>query len=157
LFLVCDGSAAWVFEVWEVFEVAVARVCVVRYVLCVTSAAGGGPHVAVSAYPPHHYRGVRLSCPVIQLLLELFFHFIMGKKDTVSLLTLNVNGLKGDKRRSAIFTYLALQTYDIVFLQETHICDAQTVAQFKREWHGRSFFTVLFSPLVLPPPTGALL
>ena len=70
----------------------------------------------------------------------------MGKNSQISILTLNVNGLLGNAHRSAIFTYFLLKAYDIVLLQETHVHDAKTVSLFKREWPGRSFFTIGTTP-----------
>lgn len=40
--------------------------------------------------------------------------------DKLSLVSLNINGLKNDKKRKALFTLLRSNNYDIIFLQETH-------------------------------------
>ena len=40
--------------------------------------------------------------------------------DRIKAITLNVNGLRGHIKRSALFEYFKSQQYDIMFLQETH-------------------------------------
>ena len=55
-------------------------------------------------------------------------------------LSLNVRGLREIKKRKAIFMYLKKKKADIIYLQETHSCNASE-KQWKRDWGGEIIFS----------------
>ena len=60
--------------------------------------------------------------------------------DKLSLVSLNINGLKNDKKRKALFTLLRSNNYDIIFLQETHCHLKQEQKRWSLEWDGQSIW-----------------
>ena len=66
-----------------------------------------------------------------------FFRIVL----MVSVATINVQGLRDQKKRKGIFQSLQTQSFDVVALQETH-ADASVVSQWKREWPGLSCWSV---------------
>ena len=55
----------------------------------------------------------------------------------VSLVTLNVKGLRDKNKRFDIFQTLRNENFDIIALQETH-CDTETLETWSEEWGGKS-------------------
>ena len=55
------------------------------------------------------------------------------------LLTLNVNGIRNDKKRERLFNWLKSKPYDLYLLQETH-CTDEVEEQWKRQWEGKSIW-----------------
>ena len=53
---------------------------------------------------------------------------------SLSVASLNVNGLRDNNKRNCIFLWLSRHKYDLVCLQETH-CNYQTVEKWKKEWN----------------------
>ena len=91
----------------------------------------------------------------------------------LKVITVNVQGIRDDKKRTGIFASLTRAAYDVVALQETH-ADHQVLDRWKREWPGLSCWSVagptsagvalLFSPTLnvsliseQPDLTGRLL
>ena len=56
----------------------------------------------------------------------------------VKLASYNVRGLKNDKKRRELFSYMVAQKYDIVCLQETH-CEAVNRKVWEKDWKGKIF------------------
>lgn len=70
-----------------------------------------------------------------------------SSRPSLKLLSLNVNGLGGSTKRRTLFSMLATQHFDIVFLQETHHRDVSQGEEWAREgagqgrpWGGSSFW-----------------
>ena len=55
--------------------------------------------------------------------------------------TLNCRGLRDYRARSTIFQQLKLESLDIVFLQETHVCDLKDAKKFEKNWGGKAFWS----------------
>ena len=47
--------------------------------------------------------------------------------------SININGIRDNKKRNCIFHWLIKQKYDLVCLQETH-CTEQSVYKWEKEW-----------------------
>ena len=60
----------------------------------------------------------------------------------LSLVSYNVNGLKSDVKRKAIFTRLRSLNYDIIFLQETHCHLRRDQKRWSLEWDGQSVWSL---------------
>ena len=56
--------------------------------------------------------------------------------DPLSLMTLNVNGMRDSRKRSRIFQFCKSLGVDFVFLQETHIVNEDDVHTWSFEWGG---------------------
>ena len=56
---------------------------------------------------------------------------------SLSVASINVNGLRDNKKRNCIFLWLINHKYDFVCLQETH-CTYQTVEKWKNVGGGES-------------------
>ena len=58
-----------------------------------------------------------------------------NKHETHSLtcITYNVRGLRDDRKRGGIFSWLKAQKSDIIFLQETH-CEEKDIKKWSQEW-----------------------
>ena len=59
---------------------------------------------------------------------------------TISIVSLNVNGIKNYKRRQEYFEIFKMNAYDVVALQETFIDDDETVSKAMKEWPGESYW-----------------
>jgi len=53
---------------------------------------------------------------------------------SLSVASINVNGLRDNRKRNCIFLWLIKHKYDLMCLQETH-CNYQTVEKWKKEWN----------------------
>ena len=58
---------------------------------------------------------------------------------SISIATLNVNGMVDDKKRNAIFHWCKNKNIDIACLQETH-CSAESEFKWRSEWGGPSIW-----------------
>lgn len=58
---------------------------------------------------------------------------------SLSILSLNCNGLRNKEKRKRVFDYLNQMNYDIYCLQETHF-DKDLEETVKGEWNGTWFF-----------------
>ena len=61
--------------------------------------------------------------------------------ECLNIMSLNVNGLRNDKKRKTLFKKFREQKLDIVCLQETYITDDK-VNQWEREWGGQLIYSV---------------
>ena len=71
-------------------------------------------------------------------------------------MSINVMGLRDNKKRKNIFQWLTTQNFDIMFLQETHVYQQKDIDIINNEWQGRHYWAfgsyhsaevgVLFSP-----------
>ena len=57
----------------------------------------------------------------------------------LSALSLNINGLSGDKKRNKLFAKLINKNIDVILLQETH-STKQTTNKWKKEWLCKYFW-----------------
>ena len=74
----------------------------------------------------------------------------------IKAVSINVMGLRHDKKRKNIFQWLLAQNFDVMFLQETHIYQQKDIDTINNEWQGRHHWAdgsyhsagvgVLFSP-----------
>ncbi len=53
--------------------------------------------------------------------------------------SINVHGLRDLRKRNNILSWLNLQNFDVIFLQETHFTKPDDVAFLNQEWSGSSF------------------
>ena len=51
----------------------------------------------------------------------------------LSIITHNVNGIRGYEKRSILFDFLKRGKYDVIFLQETHITSVDECVFWNRE------------------------
>ena len=63
-------------------------------------------------------------------------------QSTISTLSLNVKGLRNDRKRKRMYTWLEDHNVhnEITFIQETH-SDLQTQAKWNHEWHGKTYYS----------------
>ena len=61
--------------------------------------------------------------------------------DTLHVATLNVSGLRNDKKRKSVFTWLRSLGYDVIFLQETHCHLRRDEKRWSLEWDGQSIWS----------------
>ena len=54
--------------------------------------------------------------------------------NTLTVATLNVNGLQNKQKRKAFFLWIKTLNFDIIFLQETHCHTRKDVKKWSREW-----------------------
>ena len=60
---------------------------------------------------------------------------------SVKIISLNVNGIRNSKKRTAIFSWINDNKADIVFLQETHCNSDQDKIQWSSEWGGKCIWS----------------
>ena len=60
----------------------------------------------------------------------------------LSLITLNVNGIRDRSKRSRVFQFCRQLGADVVFLQETHIASDDDVHLWSYEWGGGFFASI---------------
>jgi exonuclease III len=60
--------------------------------------------------------------------------------------TYNVNGFRNYVKRAKVFELLKLKQLDIIFLQETHICNKIESVKVEKEWGGTSFWSLGGTP-----------
>ena len=65
--------------------------------------------------------------------------------DNIGILSINVHGLRDIEKRANIVSWLSQQQQDIIFLQETYLCQQQDFDTFNTLWAGPTFF-FFFSP-----------
>jgi len=53
--------------------------------------------------------------------------------------TLNVNGFKNYHKREKVFEICKVKNLDIVFIQETHICEKREAEKIEDKWGGKIF------------------
>ena len=59
----------------------------------------------------------------------------------LNIISLNVNGLRENKKRFALYNWLRKQNVDICLLQETHCCDQNEMNNWTKEWGGKTFWS----------------
>ena len=59
---------------------------------------------------------------------------------SIKVVSLNVMGLRDNKKRRNIFQWLIAQNYDTIFLQETHIYQQRDIDIINNEWQGRHYW-----------------
>ena len=62
----------------------------------------------------------------------------MTGSHVLSLLTINIRGLRKKKKRLSVFKWLKKQDCDIIFIQQAY-CVEKDVNRWKREWGGELF------------------
>ena len=64
-------------------------------------------------------------------------------KDTIDfkIVSFNCNGLREKAKRSRIFKLCDINSYDVVFLQETHINTLTESQRWESEWPGKCFWS----------------
>ena len=55
--------------------------------------------------------------------------------------SINISGLKDDKKRAAVFTWLRSLNFDVIFLQETHCHLKKDEKAWSREWGAQCFWS----------------
>ena len=60
----------------------------------------------------------------------------------LSLLSLNVNGLKDKKKRQTLFQWIKDNNVDICLLQETHCCTLSESRLYSNEWGGKCYWVL---------------
>ena len=63
----------------------------------------------------------------------------MTDNNSLSILSLNINGLNENKKRNNLFKKLSNKNIDIILLQETH-STKQITEKWQKEWSGKSFW-----------------
>ena len=58
----------------------------------------------------------------------------------ITVLSLNVKGLRSKYKRKSLFSYLKRTKYDVICLQETYVTDT-VIATWEKEWNGTLFFS----------------
>lgn len=61
---------------------------------------------------------------------------------TIKLISLNVNGIRDNKKRATVFYWLKQQKADICLLQETHCESQKDKLSWSKEWGGQTFWSV---------------
>ena len=59
----------------------------------------------------------------------------------LSIVTVNVRGLKNKKKRHCVFNFVKKGKYDVVALQECHITSEQEATQWELQWGGKLYYT----------------
>ena len=59
----------------------------------------------------------------------------------LNIVSLNVNGMREAKKRTAIYEWLRIQDYDICMLQETHCSCLKDVKTWSKEWKGKAYWS----------------
>ena len=54
--------------------------------------------------------------------------------------SINVNGLRNDKKRQNVFNWLKNKKYDIILLQETHCENCDEEHEWSKDWNGVSIW-----------------
>ena len=62
--------------------------------------------------------------------------------ENLHVISYNVNGLKNDKKRGAIFNWLRSKGSDIILLQETHCHLRKERYKWGKEWNGKSLWSM---------------
>ena len=57
-------------------------------------------------------------------------------------ISLNVRGLRDNKKRAAIFTWLLKQKEECIFLQECHCATSADADQWGKEWDGKTYWAL---------------
>ena len=60
--------------------------------------------------------------------------------DTLNIGTFNVRGLRDYNKRCKVFNMLNLESFDVVFLQETHCCHIKEAKYWGTQYNGKSFW-----------------
>ena len=60
---------------------------------------------------------------------------------SLSITSININGLLDKSKRSVFFQYCLSKQFDIIFVQETHISCLREVNEIEREWKGRTYWS----------------
>jgi exonuclease III len=58
-----------------------------------------------------------------------------------SVITLNVHGLMDDGKRSRFFQFCRTHSFDVVFIQETHLSNFTLMEQWTKEWGAKAFWS----------------
>ena len=66
-------------------------------------------------------------------------HDMMDNNTNLSVLSLNINGMFGDKKRNKLFEILINKNMNIILLQETHSTN-KLINKWEKEWLGKSFW-----------------
>jgi exonuclease III len=67
--------------------------------------------------------------------ISTFFRLVMNRIDVTSI---NIRGLCDQAKRSAFYEYIRQKQFDVIFVQETHMCDDETIQRAKKQWSGTS-------------------
>ena len=54
--------------------------------------------------------------------------------------SINVNGLRNDKKRQNVFNWLKSKKYDVILLQETHCENSDEEHDWAKDWNGTSLW-----------------
>ena len=60
---------------------------------------------------------------------------------SLKLISINVNELRDNKKRSVIFNWLKEKLFDICLIQESHCVSQDDVNTWSKEWKGKSFWS----------------
>ena len=60
----------------------------------------------------------------------------------LSILSINVHGLRNLAKQHKVISWLSQQSYDIFFLQETYFCNSDDITSFKTLWGGEVFYSL---------------
>ena len=59
----------------------------------------------------------------------------------LNIISLNVHGLRDNKKLQNIIDWLKCRNFDIILLQETHIHSDEDITKFNTKWEGKCFFS----------------
>ena len=65
-------------------------------------------------------------------------HYMADNCTTLSVLSININGISEGKKRNKLFDILKNKNIDITLIQETH-CTENLINKWEKEWLGKSF------------------
>ena len=60
---------------------------------------------------------------------------------SLKLISINVNGMRDNKKRSVIFNWLKEKNFDICLVQESHCATQDDVNTWSKEWKGKSYWS----------------
>ena len=60
----------------------------------------------------------------------------------LTIVSLNVNGLKDRKKRHTFFHWLKMNNFDFCLLQETHCDSDNEIEKWRNEWAGKAYFSL---------------
>lgn len=62
-------------------------------------------------------------------------------QNEITIVSINVNGLKKEKKRFSLFEFFHLMEWDVIMLQETHVHNDDEIEKFKADWKGNSLWS----------------
>lgn len=60
---------------------------------------------------------------------------------SLNIISLNVNGVRDNNKRSTLFHWLQEQNFDLIFIQESHCESQEDIDMWTKEWQGKTFWS----------------